>query len=76
MDIAVSEDYRSCGIAQALIGKMEGFFAQRGIDKYLIKTEKANEVSNKFYIKIGAKLMETYNFHGREINKFHKEIGH
>jgi ribosomal protein S18 acetylase RimI-like enzyme len=72
---AVNEDYRGCGIAQALIAKMEDFFAARGVDKYLFKTEKANVVANKLYIKIGAELMATYNFHGRKINMYHKEVG-
>jgi ribosomal protein S18 acetylase RimI-like enzyme len=74
--VAVNQDYRGCGIAQTLIGKMEDFFAERGVDKYLIKTEKTNIISNKLFIKMGAELMATYTFHGRQINMFHKEIGH
>jgi ribosomal protein S18 acetylase RimI-like enzyme len=74
LDIAINERYRGCGIAPELIRRMEGFFTDRQVNKYLILTEKSNLRANGFYKKIGAVYVRTYKFHGREINEYHKEI--
>ena len=41
---------------------------------YLILTEKVNICANRFYEKIGACFVRTYQHHGREINEWHKHL--
>lgn len=73
--IAVAPEFRGEGLALQLIDEMETFFRERGLRKpYLILTEKENLGSNRFYEKIGAKLIRTYRHHGREINEWHKAL--
>ena len=43
--------------------------AERGVDKYLIKTEKANLVSNRFYKKIGAELVAKLRKNSHHLSK-------
>jgi ribosomal protein S18 acetylase RimI-like enzyme len=73
--VAVRPEARGTGLAASLVEKMEEFMlAQNLVGPYLIFTEKANTRANKFYEKIGAKLIRTNVHHGREINEWHKEI--
>lgn len=73
--IAVKPQAKGTGLAQQLVKKLEDFMVSKGFNgSYTICTEKNNIRANRFYKKIGAELIETYKFHGREINKFHKEI--
>jgi ribosomal protein S18 acetylase RimI-like enzyme len=73
--IAVRPEMRGTGLAMALVDEMERFMASQELGgTYSILTEKANKRANRFYEKIGAKLVRTDIHHGREINEWHKEI--
>ena len=73
--ISVRKDFRGKNLAQALVQRMESFMLSQKLEgPYLILTEKNNIVSNKFYKKIGAKLIRSYEYQGREINVWHKLI--
>ena len=73
--IAVCSKARGTGLAQKLVEEMEKFMTSKGLGgPYKILTEKANTRANKFYEKIGAKLIRTNMHHGRAINEWHKEI--
>jgi ribosomal protein S18 acetylase RimI-like enzyme len=73
--IAVLSEYRGSTLAYELINKMEEFFKTKGLrDAYLILTEKNNLRANRFYSKIGAKLVSSCYYHGREINEWHKKL--
>jgi ribosomal protein S18 acetylase RimI-like enzyme len=73
--IAVTDNAKGTGIAQQLIEKMEDFMvSDRKTDAYLIYTEKNNHRANRFYTKIGAKLLHTNLHHGREINVYCKYL--
>lgn len=71
----VAPAFRGEGLAPLLMGEMEAFFEARGLRKpYLILTEKENLTANRYYDKIGAEFIRTYQHHGREINIWHKCI--
>jgi ribosomal protein S18 acetylase RimI-like enzyme len=73
--IAVSPTARGKGVAQLLVNAMEYRFREMGCcTGYAIYTERSNIASNKFYAKIGAQLVSTDQFHGREINRWHKGL--
>lgn len=73
--IAVCSKARGTGLAQKLVEQMEKFMTSKGFSgPYKILTEKANTRANKFYEKIGAKLVRTNIHHGREVNEWYKEI--
>jgi len=43
-------------------------------DSYIVYTEKNNHRANRFYKNIGAELLHTNIYHGREINVYCKDL--
>lgn len=73
--IAVDPNFRGSQLAYDLIKKIEEFMNEiNSSEPYVILTEQENLRANKFYSKIGAKLIRTYNHHGRQINEWHKYL--
>ncbi|MCK5173262.1 MAG: GNAT family N-acetyltransferase [Planctomycetes bacterium] len=73
--IAICPQMRGTGLAWELIKVMEKFMNSKELSgPYIILTEKNNTRANSFYKKTGAILIESNLHHGREINKWYKEI--
>ncbi len=73
--IAVRLEARGTGLAEALVKALESFLRARGHrGPYVIRTEAANERANRFYARIGARLVREDTFHGRRINEWHKDL--
>jgi len=74
--ISIRPGARGKGLGISLIKRMEQFMQDKGLTgPYLILTEKSNVAANRFYEKIGAKLIRTNIHHRRKINEWHKVIG-
>jgi ribosomal protein S18 acetylase RimI-like enzyme len=73
--LVVSPTFRGQKLAPRLLTALEEFFRQRQHRApYFILTEKTNLASNRFYEKVGARLVRTNHHHGREINEWHKSF--
>jgi len=54
---------------------METFMlSAKKTDSYIVYTEKNNHRANRFYKNIGAELLHTNIYHGREINVYCKDL--
>ena len=73
--IVLHPEARGMGVGRKLIGAMEAFLQQKGLNgPYTILTEAANAGANQFYAKIGAKLVRQYWYHGRLMNEWNKSV--
>lgn len=73
--VTVHEDFKGNRIGKILINKLEEFFRKNNLDApYLILTEKSNRVANSVYEKLGAKFIQTYTYHDKHMNAWHKSL--
>ncbi|MGN0614343.1 MAG: ribosomal protein S18-alanine N-acetyltransferase [Porcipelethomonas sp.] len=53
LNIAVSENFRRCGTASALLNALENFFMENGVEKIFLEVREKNSGAVSFYLKHG-----------------------
>ncbi len=68
--IAVVPEYQSQGIGTKLIDQLKKELTGLGIKKYLVGTKSSDELSNKFYQRLGFTKAYTKKYFGDELNYY------
>lgn len=68
--IAVAQNNRRKGIGTKLLSELKREFKQRGFTQCSVSTTSSNLISNKFYLKQGAKIVKSFKLYDREWNTY------
>lgn len=74
LSIAIEKNFRSKGHSQELFSYFIDHLKKRNIKIFKITVDKDNLAANKFYIKIGCKLVKSYKMYGKFSNIYRYEI--
>lgn len=72
--IAVDRENRGRGIGDALIQALNRTFWEKGIQSYKLTVLQSNQGANRFYHRLGFKMVGTFNLYGKDWNQYRFEI--
>ena len=68
--IAILPEEQGKNLGTKLIEELNREFLKIGIGEYFVGTKSSNELSNKFYLKLGFKLSHTKKYFGDDLNYY------
>jgi len=75
LSMAVDSRYRGKGIGRQLVAALEtDLLRPAGIDSYLVTTNRAEEVSNRFYPSVGFQPTRTFRHHDLILQSYSKRL--
>jgi len=74
--IAVDSENRGRGIGEALTQALNHAFWEKGIRSYKLTVLQSNQGANRFYHRLGFKIVGTFNLYGKDWNQYRFEIPH
>ena len=74
--IAVDARLRSKGVGAQLCDALDDDFRRRGIKQYKVTVNQSNDGANRFYLRQGFRLADSFRLYGRGWNLYTRTLGH